>query len=625
MAGFPKAGDQYGGRYRIVSEVGHGGMGVVYEALDTVLNRPVALKIVLPSLSDRDEYHERFALEAAALARIQSRHIVGIYDYGEHDDTVFFATQFFPDGDLKSWLEEHGPLPRRDALALVAQVVEALADAHAAGVVHRDVKPSNVLLWARPDGLVPYLADFGIAVEGELSKRSGITRTGTLIGSPAYMAPERHFGHPADERGDIYAAGCLLWTALTGEAPYSGTDFQMMNAHINAPVVSLGTGDPVDDRIDEVLAEAMEKDPDRRIASAAELQARLGAIVRDLDTGVLLARPQPAAPPVPPIVVPEPIGQEGPPSAPEDDAPAEPTPVAPAARESAPEPVGTPAPASPAPPSPVPAAASAAGTPGVSRPVPVETGGRGRRRRRLAPVLAGAAAVVAVAVAATAIVALGDDADPPGASDEPTPTGSASPTVDPLPEPDPPRVRASAGYRQVTFAFPQLPATAPDAPTVEVDTGEGWTPQETPRLAVPTKQGGDRECLRARTVRTDGEQTATSPVVRQCGRAKPRTISVTLDQSRPCSVTSGGFTFPCWWHGLQLSGFAPNSRHEVRMHEVGQPDNCPTEASCQRIRVDASGRLQRPDLIRVIEDLGTWVVSVDGVSTRVDLRGPYVS
>lgn len=210
MAGFPRAGDEYGGRYRIVRELGHGGMGVVYEAVDKVLDRPVALKIVLPSLPDRENYQARFAREASVLARIRSRNIVGIHEYGEHEDTVYFVTELFPDGDLQSWLARHGPLDRRAALSLVAQVCEALGDAHATGVIHRDVKPGNVLLWSRPEGLIPYLCDFGIAIDGAHDEPGGRTRTGTLIGSPAYMAPERHFGHDADERGDIYSTGCLL-------------------------------------------------------------------------------------------------------------------------------------------------------------------------------------------------------------------------------------------------------------------------------------------------------------------------------------------------------------------------------------------------------------------------------
>lgn len=578
MAGFPKAGDQYG-RYRIVAEIGHGGMGVVYQAQDTVLNRPVALKIVLPSLADREEYHQRFALEAAALARIPSRHIVGIYDYGEHEDTVYFATQFFPDGDLQSWLTQHGPLDRRTALSLTAQVCEALADAHRAGVVHRDVKPGNVLLWSRPEGLVPYLADFGIAVEGEPAKRSGLTRTGTLIGSPAYMAPERHFGHPADERGDVYSAGCLMWAALTGDAPYSGTDFQMMNSHINAPVVAIGGGDPIDSRIDAVLAAALEKDPDRRIPSAAEMQRQLLEIVREIDASLA---PVPAPAPV--------LASAADPGAESSDR----TVIRPAAV-------------------PPPVAASAALTADPDRP--------SRRRRLLAPVLAAAVIVVASAVGAGVVLAQGDEpsADPtaPG-----TTTTVTSPTVDPPTAPAAPRVRAAPGYRSVVFT---LAAPSDDDVSIEVNAGDGWTVLQGKTRRVVTEQGGDQACLRARAVSTQDGLSANSDVARTCGHAQPRTVAMSADTSRSCSViANGGYEYDCWWYGLKLSGFKPHSTQRVRMHEVGKPDDCPTKSSCQEVQVDGSGRLQDPELIRVIEDLGIWVVTVDDTSIKVDLQGPYV-
>lgn len=278
MAGFPRPGDEYGGRYEIVRELGHGGVGIVYAAHDRVLGRDVALKIVLPSLPDREDYQRRFAREASALAQIRSRHVVGIHEFGEHHDTVYVVTQLFPDGDLRRWLAEHGPLGRRAALVLVAAVCEALADAHATGVVHGDVKPGNVLVWDRPDELVPYLSDFASAA----ASGQDLAPSGALAGTPAWMAPERHFGHPADERGDVYAVGCLLWATLTGHPPYAGTDFQMMNGHINDPVPQRRTGDPVDDRLDALLLEVMAKDPEQR-PSVDDVRRRLLDLVASLD------------------------------------------------------------------------------------------------------------------------------------------------------------------------------------------------------------------------------------------------------------------------------------------------------------------------------------------------------
>ena len=282
MAGFPKAGDEYGGRYRIVRELGHGDMGIVYEAVDHVSSRAVALKVVLPSLLGRDDHQALLAREASVLAGIRSPHVVGIHDHGEHDDTAYVVTDLFPDGDLQRWLEEHGPLSRPEALRLVVQVCGALAEAHANGVVHRDIKPANVLLRNRPEGLIPHLCDFGVTFHGQ----HGLTRTGALVGSPAYMAPERYFGHVADERGDVYSLGCLLWAVLTGEPPYSGSDFEMMNAHITEPTPQLTTGHPVDRRIDTLLAGALHKDPEARPTTAAELRQQLLAIVGEVDDQV---------------------------------------------------------------------------------------------------------------------------------------------------------------------------------------------------------------------------------------------------------------------------------------------------------------------------------------------------
>ena len=289
MAGFPRTGDEYGGRYRIIRELGHVGTGIVFEAVDSDRDRSVALTVVLPSLPDREDSQARFAREASVLADIGSPHIVGIDEYGEHDDTVYFVTEFFPDGDLQRWLQSNGPLDRRSALMLVAQVCGALADAHASGVVHGDVKPANVLLSNRSEGLEPHLCDFGITIGGQ----QGLTRAGALVAGPAYLAPERHFGHAADERGDVYSVGCLLWAVVTGAAPYSGTDFQMMNSHINEPTPQLDTGDAGDQRIDELLVDAMQKDPEQRLGTVAAVRERLLTIVREVDAQVAGAASEP--------------------------------------------------------------------------------------------------------------------------------------------------------------------------------------------------------------------------------------------------------------------------------------------------------------------------------------------
>ena len=261
-------------RYELLSVVGSGGMGVVYRARDRVLDRTVAVKVIRQELVD-EEFVRRFEREAAVLARVRSPHIVVVFDYGSTDGRFYLVTEFLPDGDLADWLAQNGPMEPSQALPLMAALADGLADAHANGVIHRDVKPGNVLLWRRGTGLHPVLADFGIAVTADL----GLTVTGGVAGSPPFMAPERHLGQPATETTDVYAMGCLLYNVLVGEPPFRGTNFQAANAHINDPVPALPATVPHADRIDAVIARCMAKRPEERYASAAELATALRSVL----------------------------------------------------------------------------------------------------------------------------------------------------------------------------------------------------------------------------------------------------------------------------------------------------------------------------------------------------------
>ncbi|MBO0841658.1 MAG: serine/threonine protein kinase [Nocardioides sp.] len=283
MVAFPQEGEQFG-RYVIERTLGQGGMGVVYEAKDKALRRKVALKIVLPSLVVDQDFITRFEREANTLAKLRSRNIVQIIEYGEVEGTVYLVTEYVPDGDLHGWLREKGPLETVQALKLVSELSDALADAHRAGVIHRDIKPSNVMLWERTPGeLVPYLIDFGIATEGD----SNMTRAGSVVGSLPYMSPERHMGEPATAAGDIYSAGCLLWACLTGKAPYSGTDFQLMSAHINDPIPRLPASTPGADIVNPIIQKALAKDVANRYQDASELSKDLQRAGLRLEEGGL--------------------------------------------------------------------------------------------------------------------------------------------------------------------------------------------------------------------------------------------------------------------------------------------------------------------------------------------------
>ena len=548
MAGFPTAGEEYAGRYLIVRELGHGGTGIVYEAVDNVLNRTVALKIVLPSLSGHGDDEARLAAEAAVLATIRSRHIVGIEEHGKHDDTVYYVTELFPDGDLQSWLADKGPLDRRSALLLVAQVCEALADAHSHGVVHRDLKPRNVLLWNRSEGLIPYLRDFGIAMDGQ---KKGLTRTGALAGSPAYMAPERHFGHSADERGDIYSVGCLLWAALTGSAPYSGTDFQMMNSHINEPTPQLGTGHPIDSRIDEVLTATLDKDPEQRIATADEVRQRLLAIMHDVDAAAAGLAAGAAVP----------------------------------ASEVEPQ------------------------EPVQSRDESSTTGPAHRRSEGHKLGWLVAAAVVALLVGGVA-AAFGLTGQPPPSKIPPSqPEVSGAQAARPPPRPAPPRVSARSDYRAVTFVVAS-PRYDDEAEVVaEYNAGGGWL-RARPTIEIETPMGGAEECVRFRSLAAaESGGKSTSRAIRRCGTAQPPTVEFIRSED-PCVNSIGG---PCTWYDVAVAGFSSGVSPLVNVRRVNGLPWC-EGCEYDRIEVGADGRGYLAHDWKISRDEGQVILDVGGVT-----------
>jgi serine/threonine protein kinase len=227
------------GPYRVERRLGSGGMGVVYAARDTALDRPVALKVISPQLADDPGFRERFTREARVQAALDSEHVVPVYAFGEDDGRLWIASQLIPDGDLGRLLKEHGAPPRPVAVDLIDQVAAGLADAHAAGLVHRDIKPANVLLRRGPR-IRAYLADFGVA--------GPIGAVSDDAGTPAYMAPELHAGGAASVASDVYALGCLLRATM-----------------------------PAGDPLDAVVRTATADRPEDRYPSAAAFRAALAA------------------------------------------------------------------------------------------------------------------------------------------------------------------------------------------------------------------------------------------------------------------------------------------------------------------------------------------------------------
>jgi serine/threonine-protein kinase len=305
MSAGPRIGEQFGS-FRIDGEIGRGGMGTVYQATQVGLDRTVALKILDASLSADPQFMSRFHHEATVLARLDSPQVVQVYDHGTIGGCACLAMQYVPGGDLTSLLRTRGPLPAVEALGVFADICAALADAHAIGVVHRDVKPSNVLLRRPGQTDFAYLCDFGIAQSGE----SNLTQAGTVAGTWAFLAPERFDGHPATARSDIYSAGCVLWAMLTGQNPYGGTDIQLALAHARAPIPMLPGNDALTQSLNQLLQGCLAKDPAMRFQDArtvSDSARRLrDSLLAPADERTRLRTP-PTPVPVPPPVPAAPV------------------------------------------------------------------------------------------------------------------------------------------------------------------------------------------------------------------------------------------------------------------------------------------------------------------------------
>jgi serine/threonine-protein kinase len=264
------------GPYRIERLIARGGMGEVLRARDTRLDRVVALKVLSPHLAADQEFRERFRREAHSAARLREPHIVPIHSFGEIDGRLYLDMQLVEGEDLATRLSTRGPMDPAEAVHVVGQIAQALTAAHAEGLVHRDVKPSNIIL--SHSGFA-YLVDFGIARSQEAA--TGLTATGAAIGTLDYMAPERFTGARPDQRVDVYALACVLHQCLTATKPFAGTTAaSLLNAHLNqapprASVLRPGTPPA----LDGVVARGMAKSPDDRYPTAAALAAGARAAV----------------------------------------------------------------------------------------------------------------------------------------------------------------------------------------------------------------------------------------------------------------------------------------------------------------------------------------------------------
>ena len=248
--------------YRLEELVGKGGMGVVYRAHDVALERRVALKLLSPTLAEDADFRERFLVESRLAASLDHPNVVPIYDAGEVEGQLYLAMRYVEGSDLKALLRKEGTLEPTAAIAICAQIANALDAAHARGLVHRDVKPSNVLLDEREHA---YLADFGLT--RRLTDEAPGFNAGLSLGTPAYVAPEQIEGKDVDGRADQYSLACLLHECLTGEPPFPrGSEAATLFAHLEEPPPA-----PARPRAGD--AQALAKSPDDRYGSCTEFVA----------------------------------------------------------------------------------------------------------------------------------------------------------------------------------------------------------------------------------------------------------------------------------------------------------------------------------------------------------------
>ena len=255
--------------YRIVADLGAGGMGVVYKAEDLRLGRLVALKFLPPELVRDPGAKQRFFQEARTASALDHANVCTIYDIEETTDGQVFIAMAYCDGETLKTRLERGPLPATEAVRVALQVARGLARAHQAGIVHRDVKPGNIMLTTEGEAK---LLDFGIA---KITSGGDLTQTGATLGTPAYMAPEHIRGGDADERSDVWALGVVLHEMLAGRRPFSGAnDYELVQSIVEEPQAPLTGIAGVTDDIARVVARALDKARDRRYANAGELVQR---------------------------------------------------------------------------------------------------------------------------------------------------------------------------------------------------------------------------------------------------------------------------------------------------------------------------------------------------------------
>lgn len=260
-------GRTFNNRYKLTERVGLGGMAEVYRAEDNVLGRTVAVKVMLPQYAADPTFTKRFRQEAASAANLQSPYIVSIYDWGLDGETYYIVMEFLRGTDLKTAIKERGAINQRKAAEIGSQVAQALSVAHAGGIIHRDIKPQNIMI--QPDGNIKVM-DFGIARAGD----AGLSQTATVLGTAHYVSPEQAQGKELTGASDIYSLGVVLYEATTGKLPFDGQDaVSVAVKQVNELPAPPSTINPnIDPALEAIIMKAIEKDPERRFKDASEMR-----------------------------------------------------------------------------------------------------------------------------------------------------------------------------------------------------------------------------------------------------------------------------------------------------------------------------------------------------------------
>lgn len=274
----PLEGQLLEGKYQVLEKLGHGGMGIVYRAKHTLMDREVALKVLHSHLVESEEFLKRFKHEAQVASKLRHPNAVMIYDFGIAEKQPYLVMEFVQGDTLKDLLSKEGAMPPRKVLEIMGQVFSALEEAHRLGIVHRDLKPDNFILTPKEDGsTLARVLDFGIAKvlrSNDGKEATLMTQAGAFFGTPRYASPEQALGKELDSRADIYALGVILYEALTGEVPFDAPSMmELLMKHLNQPPPAIRTTHPelgISEEIEKVVLRALEKEKEKRFQSVSE-------------------------------------------------------------------------------------------------------------------------------------------------------------------------------------------------------------------------------------------------------------------------------------------------------------------------------------------------------------------